>query len=185
MIKFNLKRTKKIVYLLLTLFILLEATLIVSGNTFFCMIIQATTPVSSPLVILQNVTNSFIYTNNTSARVTISNGTSSLNVLKILNQTSDDWKLQLIRYDDVNISRLTNCTIWFQDGIASVQIKIINGSYNQTSGSLYDFPIGNDTYITITASTNAISTSYIYTYLKILKSDTSTYFLYQITFEIT
>jgi hypothetical protein len=171
----------------LTLFILLEAPHIVAGSTYFYMTIQVATLVSSPPVILQNVTaNSVIYTNNTSAKVTVSNDTNNLDVLEVLNQTSDDWQLQLIKYDDTNIGRLTNCTIWFHDeSTTSVQIKIIDGEYNQTVGEYYDL-LGNGVdCITITASVNATGTSYIYTYLQILKPNTSTYALYIITFEIT
>ena len=47
---------------------------------------------------------------------------------------------------------------------------------------LFHSPVDN---ITITASTNTIGTSYVETYLKILKPNTSTYALYVITFEIT
>ena len=151
------------------------------------MTIQAATLVSSPRVTLQNLTaNSVIYTNNTSAKITVPDGTNNLDVLKILNQTSDDWQLQLIKYDDTNIGRLTNCTIWFHDeSTTSVQIKIIDGEYNQTVGGYYNL-VGNGVdRITITASTNATGTSYIYTYLRILKPNTSTYALYIITFEIT
>jgi len=156
----------------------------VAGSTYYSLDFRSNTNISSPELILQNVTNSIIYTNKTSAKVTVKNGTNSLDVLQVTNQTSGQWKLQLIKYNEVNITHLTNCTIWFHNGNgnASVQIKILNGSYNQTSGDLYDFVSGSN--ITITASTNATDTSYIYTYLKILKPGTSTYALYVITFEI-
>jgi hypothetical protein len=143
------------------------------------------TTVSSPPVILHNITNSFIYANYTSARVIVPNGTNNSDVLQILNQTNDPWELQLIKYSDSNVSRLTNCTIWFHNGDASIQIKVVNGLYSQTSGDFYNFPTNMYGYITITSSTNSSGTSYIYTYLKILKPNTSTYFLYTITFEIT
>jgi len=182
----SFQKIKKIVHLLLTLVILLEAPHIVAGSTYFHMMIQATTFVYSPEVTLQNVTNSLIYTNNTSAKVTVSNGTNNLDALKILNQTSNDSQLKLIKYNDTNIGRLTNCTIWFRDeSTTSVQIKIIDGEYNQIVGEYYNL-VGNGVdHITITASTNATGTSNIYTYLKILKPNTSTYALYIITFEIT
>jgi hypothetical protein len=146
--------------------------------------IQTSTLVDPPPLILQNVNNSFIYTNNTSAKVTVPSG-AELDVLQIINQTSDNnWQLQLIKYNEVDITRLTNCTIWFHnEAETSIQIKIIDGIYNQTSGNLYNFT--NNTHITITATTNATGTSLIYTYLKILKPDTLTYSLYIITFEIT
>jgi len=181
----SFKRIEQFIYLVLTLSILLGTQHIASGSTFFYMTMQTSTLIDTPSLILQNITNSFIYTNNTSAKVTVSNGMNNLDVLQILNQTNDNnWQLQLIKYNDTDIARLTNCTIWFYNGtIASVQIEIINGSYNLTSGNLYDFTI--NTHITITASTNATGISLIHTYLKILKPDTSTYSLYIITFEIT
>jgi hypothetical protein len=151
----------------------------------FSLYFRSNTYISQPELILQNVTNSLIYTNKTSAKVTVQNGTSNLNVLQITNQTSGGWKLQLIKYNEVNIARLTNCTIWFHNGATSVQIKILNGDYSQISGDLYDFVPGSNNFITITASTNATGTSYIYSHLKILKPNTSTYALYIVTFEIT
>lgn len=181
----DIREIRNVVYLLFTLFILFATPQIVSSNSFFYLTNYVSTAVSSPLVTLQNITNSFIYANYTSAKVVVPNGTINLDVLKIFNQTNDYWNLQLIRYEDNNINRLTNCTIWFHNGSTSVQIKILDGIYNQTSGEFYNFPTDMDMYITITASTNSSGTSYIYTYLKILKSNMSTYFLYIITFEIT
>lgn len=181
----NLREIEKSVCVVLTLFILFTTPRIVSGSLFFCLTSNISASVSSPPVILQNVTNSFIYTNYTSARVVVPNGTCDLSVLKILNQTNDPWKLQLIKYSDNNVSRLTNCTIWVHNGDASVQIKIANGIYSKTSGDFYNFLPDMDTYITITSLTNSSGISYIYTYLKILKPNTSTYFLYIIMFELT
>ncbi|MEM3457872.1 MAG: hypothetical protein QXN36_05430 [Candidatus Bathyarchaeia archaeon] len=183
----NVKKIRQFVYLVLALSVLLETQHTVAGNTFFIMTKQISMPIDPPLVVLQNVTaNTVIYTNSTSAKVAISSGTTNSDVLEILNQTTDDWQLQLINSNSTDIARLTNCTIWFRNGsTTSIQIEIINGSYNQTSGALYDFVLGSNNYISITASANATGTSLIYTYLKILKPSTSTYMLYIITFEIT
>ena len=179
----NVKRVKQFVYIVLTLLLFSRMQHIAAGSTIFHLKMQTFTSIGTPSLTLQNITSSFIYMNNTSAKVTVSNGTNSLDVLQILNQTSDNWQLQLIRYDDANIARLTNCTIWLHDETTtSVQIKIVDGIYTQTSGNLYGFTI--NTNITITAATNVTGTSLIHTYLKILKPETSTYFLYIITFEI-
>lgn len=183
--KLNFRKTRG-VYLVLTILMLLEMPNIVDGSISFYMTIQATTTVSSPPVTLENVTNSFVYTNKTSAKVTVSNKTTDLDVLKILNQTNDDWQLQLIKFDDNNITRLTNCTICFHNGNTTIaQIKIINGQYNQTSGNYYNLVGSGADHITITALTNITGTSYICTHLKILEPNTSTYSFYVITFEIT
>jgi hypothetical protein len=181
----SLKKIRQIVFIVLALSILLGKHHTASGSTFFYIPIQTSTSIDPPQVTLQNVTtNVVVYTNNTSAKVTVLNNTNNLDVLQTLNQTNDDWQLQLIKYNDTNIARLTNCSIWFHnETITSVQIEIINGSYNLTSGNLYDFTI--NTNITITASTNTTGISLIHTYLKILKPDTSTYSLCIITFEIT
>jgi len=180
----NVKQVKRFIYIVLTLLFLLGTQHVAVGSTIFHLTMQTLTSIDTPLLTFQNITNSFIYVNNTSAKVTVSNSTSSLDVLQILNQTNDDWQLQLIKYDDANIARLTNCTIWFHnETTTSVQIKIADGIYTQTSGDLYGFTI--NTNITITVTTNVTGTSLVRTHLKILKPETSTYFLYTITFEIT
>ncbi len=179
----NATKVKAIVYLVLTLSIISGTLDIVTGSTFFYLANQKILAVSPPFVTLQNESGSIIYTNKTSAKVTVSNNTNDLDVLRICNQTNEDWKLQLMEFGDSNIGRLTNCTIWFHDGSTSPQIKIANGNYSQTSGDFYDC-ISNSSHITITASTNANGTSYIHTHLKILKPNTSTFASYVITFEI-
>lgn len=65
------------------------------------------------------------------------------------------WQLQLIKYDDNNINRLTNCTIWLNNASTpSTQIEIIDGEYTQVSGDYYN-PLGNGAdNITLTVSTN-------------------------------
>lgn len=177
--------SRKIVYLLVTL-ILLGSISIVKGNTYSSIIAQASASASSPLVTLQNITNSQVFTGDTSAIVTISNGTNNLDVLRILNQTNDAWQLQLIKYDDNNINRLTNCTIWLNNASTpSTQIEIIDGEYTQVSGDYYNLVGNGADNITLTVSTNMTGTTYIYTHLKILTPNTSTYSLYIITFEIT
>jgi len=179
---YSVKTVVAVVCLALTLFVLSVVPDVAVGNTFFCMTNQATALTSQPLLVLESITNSTIYTNQTSARVAVTNGTSDADVVKVANQTTTNWKLQLVKYADSNIDRLTNCTIWIHDGTASVQIKIVNGGYSQASGNYYD-STGNST-ISVTASANATGTSYVYTYLKILRPSTSTYNLYVITFEV-
>lgn len=172
----------RFVYLLVIISILLARLNSVGCSTYFLMAIETSPSISPSPIILQNITNSVIYTGNTSAKVTISN-TDDIDVLEVLNQATNGWKLQLIAFNGVNITRLNNCTIWFLDeNTTSVQIKIIEGVYKQTSGNWYNFT--TNTNITITATTNSKGTSLIYTYLKILKPGTSTYLLCTITFEI-
>lgn len=182
----NFGKVKPSLYLALALSILLGNFPIVAGSTTYSMPIQPTTLVSPPELILQNATLDYIiYSNSTSAQVTVSNNTNSLNVLQLINETSNAWKMQIIKINDANISRLTNCTIWLHDGsTTSVQIKIINGAYTQTNGTQHDFAGNGAYFITITAFTNSTGTSRISTHLKILKPNTSTYALYTVTFLI-
>jgi len=176
--------SKKIVCLLITL-ILLGTICIAKGNTYFSIKAQALALASSPLVILQNITNSQVLTGNTSATVTVSNGTNNLDVLQVLNQTNDAWQLQIIEYSDDNINRLTNCTIWLNNGsVPNTQIQVIDGQYTQVSGNYYTLEGNGADSITLTVTTNATGTTYIYACLKILTPNTSTYSLYAITFEI-
>ena len=178
----TVKKNKTCLCLVLTLLILLGTLDTATGSTFFCMTNQAITTTSSPSVTLENITCSFIYTNQTSARVAVSNDTNNVDVLRLHNQTNEDWRLQLVKFDDSNASRLSNCTIWFRDGATSMQIRILNGVYSQTYGDPFNFTANSN--ITITAFTNAGGISYIHTYLKILKPNTSTYSLCIVTFEI-
>jgi len=179
----GLMKVRSIAFVVLTLFLLFQIQDAVKGSTLFYLPVQMSADVNTPLVTLQSMTpNSTIYTNGTSARITIADNTTALDVLELLNQTDDAWQLQLLVYNDTNINRLANCAIWFHNESASVQIRITDGNYNQMSGELCS--LVNST-IAITATTITQGTTVIHTFLKILHPETSTYFLYAITFEIT
>lgn len=181
----SLREIKGIVYLLLTMLLLTVTMHIASSSPFFCVTKYVSSSITSPPVTLHNVTNSVIYANNTSAKVTVSDGATNVDILQILNQTYSNWQLTMMKYGDINISRLTSCTIWFTHaGTASLQIKITDGQYDRASGDTYNLFCDGADRITITAATNATGISYIYTNLKILEPNTSTYTLYVITFEI-
>jgi len=179
----DLKRAKNVAFIVLTLFILFQTQDTVKGSTLFDLPLQMPANVNTPLVILQNMTSdSTIYANSTSARITVVDNIADLDVLEILNETDNAWQLQLLVYNDTNINRLANCTIWFHNGSASVQIRITGGNYSQMSGEPCNLV---NSKIAITATTITQGTSCIHTFLKILHPETSTYFLYAITFEIT
>lgn len=179
----DLKRAKNVAFIVLTLFILFQTQDTVKGSTLFDLPLQMPANVNTPLVILQNMTSdSTIYANSTSARTTVVDNIADRDVLEILNQTNDAWQLRLLVYNDTNINRLANCTIWFHNGSASVQIRITGGNYSQMSGEPCNLV---NSKIAITATTITQGTSCIHTFLKILHPETSTYFLYAITFEIT
>ena len=107
-------------------------------------------------------------------------------VLKVVNQKTDNWTVNLQVYDNSNIDRLSNATISFHDGSTSDQIIIDGGVITQSQGPQYDLLDSATIYISISnLQATTIGTSYLYVYLKILVPDTSTYSLYIITFEIT
>jgi hypothetical protein len=107
-------------------------------------------------------------------------------VLEIANQVGDLWKVRLGAYDQSNIGRLQNCTIYFHDGGGvSRQIYIYNGTYSQQFGSQYDLTGLSSVYIAMVVSATSTGASYVYAYLEVLVPGISTYNLMVITFEIT
>jgi hypothetical protein len=107
-------------------------------------------------------------------------------VLKVANQVGGAWKIRLRAYDQTNIERLSNCTIYFYNGgEVSRQIYIYNGAYSQQFGNWYDLTSLSTVYIAMTVSATSTGTSYVYTYLEILVPNTSTYNLFIIVFEVT
>jgi hypothetical protein len=107
-------------------------------------------------------------------------------VLKVVNQVDDAWDIRLRAYDESNIGRLSNCTIYFYDGSGvSRQIYILSGAYNQTYGNWYDLTGSGTVYIAMTIAVTSTGTSDVYAYLEILVPTTTTYNLLIITFEIT
>lgn len=107
-------------------------------------------------------------------------------ILKVTNQVGDAWKIRLRAYDQTNIERLFNCTIYFHNGGGiSRQIYIYNGTYSQQFGNYYYLNGLSTIYIAMTVSATDTGNSRIYAYLEILVPNTSTYNLFIITFEIT
>jgi hypothetical protein len=106
-------------------------------------------------------------------------------VLKAVNQYSNNWNIRLKAYDQSNIGRLSNCTIYFYNGGGfSRQIYILNGAYSQQSGNWYDLNGLSTVYIAMTVSATATGTSLVYAYLEILVLGSSTYNIMVITFEV-
>lgn len=139
-------------------------------------------------VILQqgNTGTSIIYVNNTSAKVNISTQTTTYDyVLKVVNQVSNDWMIRLRAYDQLNISRLSNCTFYFHDGSISDQIRILNGEYNQEYGVWYNLTALNTVYIAANVSASSSGMSHVYSYLETLVPNTSIYNLMIVAFEIS
>jgi hypothetical protein len=107
-------------------------------------------------------------------------------VLQVNNQVANLWKVRLRAYDQANIGRLSNCTIYFRDGAGvSLQIYVYGGAYSQQVGSWYDLTSLSTIYIAMTAIANTTGTSYLYAYLEVLIPNTSTGILMVVTFEIS
>jgi len=182
-----------LIWLVLTVFVLLVCSLQnVAGGIYYSMVMQSYGTVTSPPVILRNGTagNSTIYTNNTSALVTVKapmNDSANFNcVLMVVNQIADNWTVNLKVYNSANISRLSSLNISLHDGTSSNQIAVSGGSIVKSEGPPYNLA-GNATIFIAMSNLQAATTgtSYLYVYLKIRVPNTSTYSLYVITFEIT
>lgn len=182
-------------WLVATLFVLLGFLFPnVGGNTYFALLMEPRTTVSSPPVVLQAGTagNSTIYMNGTSVRISavapIPTPANYDYVLKVVNNVSDPWKIRLKAYSQSNIGRLNNCIIYFDnasDGFSG-QVYIVNGNYTQQTGPWYDLPASPaERYIAVTLQANNSDVSYINVYLEILIPDKTTYAQYILTFEFT
>ena len=106
-------------------------------------------------------------------------------VLRVDNQEASLWMVRLRAYDQANIDRLSNCTIYFRDGGISSQISVYNGAYSQQVGSWYDLTSLSTIYIAMTATANSEGTSSINAYLEVLIPNTSTSNLMVVTFEVS
>ena len=107
-------------------------------------------------------------------------------VLQVNNQVANLWNVRLRAYDQANIGRLSNCTIYFRDGAGvSPQIYVYGGAYSQQVGSWYDLTSLSTIYIAMTAIANSTGTSYINAYLEIRLPATTTYTRYIISFEVS
>jgi hypothetical protein len=109
-------------------------------------------------------------------------------VLKVVNQVSDNWIVNLQVYDSSNIGRLLSLNISLYDGTSSNQIAISDGSIIKYEGEQYDLQEspGSTLYISVSnLQTNISGTSYLHVYLKIQVPGKSTCLFYIITFEIT
>lgn len=164
-----------------------------SGTVYYAMIVQSYAPILSPSVILENGTEatSFIYTNNTSAKIKVdatSQYTSYTYTLNITNTIADDWKAKLSVYSNESIARISNATIELHNGTdtPSTQIIVENGDVTVPEGEFYDLPGSKTIYIKISDLKEVTDgVSYLHVYLRVQEPCTSTYSLYVITFEFT
>jgi hypothetical protein len=83
-------------------------------------------------------------------------------ILSASSQKTYDQNITLTLNNYNNINRLNNCTVWFHDGVQSVQIKIINGVVTQSSGQNYLLPASSSLYIAVYVEQNSVGTSTLY-----------------------
>ena len=161
----------------------------VAGGAYYSLLMEPKTTVMSPPVELQEGTaensTSTIYTNSTSAKVSVDPPGDFNYVLNMTEKRGSNWTVRLNAYDEFNISRLENCSIYIYDGSNSTQIVILNGDYVNQTGPLYNLNASDTEYIWMHVETSSAGTSYIYAYLEIRVPDKATYARYIITFEIT
>jgi hypothetical protein len=161
----------------------------VAGVAYYSLNPEQSMSVTPPPVelhegIAQNCTGT-IYANQTSAKVSV-NGTGDYNyVLNFAEKNAADWEVRLRAFDDSNLSRLTNCSIYIYDGANSTQLTVESGSWMQQLGPSHDLNASDTGYIWMHVETSSGGTSYIYAYLEILIPNTTAYVRYVITFEIT
>jgi len=106
-------------------------------------------------------------------------------VLRVVNQVSDAWKVNLKVYDSLNLGRLVAAKISFHDGSTSDQVIINSGVITQSEGLQYDLAGSGTIYISISnLQSNASGTSYLYVYLRSLVPSSGVYTLYGITLRI-
>jgi signal peptidase I len=107
-------------------------------------------------------------------------------VSKVNNTDTTSFQTRLKKYDDSNITRLLNCTVYFHNGSGSSNQLVINeGIYIQELGDWYDLPPSSTIYVAASISANSTATSTIYSYLEIKTPNNGIYAIYEIAFEIT
>jgi hypothetical protein len=182
-------------------FALLDIVLVITLSASVCgnvynMYYGEALPVSceTPKVILEMGTagSSSIYTNSTSAKVSVvapCDASSTYDyVLKIVNQVTSNWTVNLQVYNSSRIDRLSSLNISLYDGGSSNQIAVSGGNITESEGEPYNLLGGVNSTICMSMSDLEATTSdisYLYVYLKIRVPDTSTYNLFTLTFEIT
>jgi len=112
--------------------------------------------------------------------------TSYYNVLKIVNQVADGWKINLKVYNSSNVERLSSATISLHDGTTSDQIIVSGGVITQSEGTSYDLAGSATIYISMSnLQATTSETSNLYVYLKAQIPGSGIHLQLQITFQIT
>jgi hypothetical protein len=160
----------------------------VAGGAYYSLLMEPKTTVMSPPVELQEGTaensTSTIYTNSTSAKVSVESSGDFKYVLNMTEKRGSNWTVRLSAYNQSDLNSL-NCSIYIYDGSDSTQIVILNGTYVNQTGPLNNLNASDTEYIWMHVETSGAETYYVYVYLEIRVPDKTTYARYIITFEIT
>ena len=158
------------------------------GTTYDFMNLKSNIKCIVPLVVLEDGANdtSTIYTNSTSARITISatSTPSTYNYsLNIVNNGANIEEVRLECFGSENVSRV-NATMLLHDNVTSrTQITISGGTINQTN-KYYNLTGNATIHLGIQDLVESEEgTTILHAYLRIKTLNTSTYDRYIITFE--
>jgi signal peptidase len=140
-----------------------------------------------PKLVFQNGTIGVcrIFDGGTNAYVMVNSSLATYDyVLKITNNNSDSWLVNLKAYESSNIERIQHAIISFHNGSTSSQIIIDNGVITQTEGQMLE--LSNSTiHIKITELlVNSPGDSFLYIDLTSRLQDSDIYLKYFITVEI-
>jgi len=145
-----------------------------------------------PSVILQDGADnvSFVYTNNTSAKITINAAEESQTynyTLNILNNSSNNYEVKLEVSGNPNATRISSAVIGFYDNSTFYnQIIISNGHIVQPSGTYINLTNSSLLHIKIeNLQESENGDTYFYVYMWIKENNSSIYTLYVIIFEFT
>lgn len=192
MIKNN-RRVRKLQYVLLVMTLLVlfgYSCKHAFGNTYDLMNLKSSIICVAPLVVLENGANntSTIYTNSTSAKVSINANTNSLTYnysLNIVNNNASLWKVRLEYVNYTNINCANTTIILHDNATSSQQITLSGGNISQTN-QYYNLTSNSTIHIGVqNLVENSSETTLLHVYLRIKTLNTTTYTLYTITFEFT
>jgi hypothetical protein len=180
-------------WLILTLIVMCSHTLCpASGAIYDFMEMRSNATCILPSVILQDGADnvSFVYTNNTSAKITINATEESQTynyTLNILNNSSNNYEVKLEVSGNPNVTRISNAVIGFYDNSTFYdQIIIGNGTIVQPSGTYINLTNSSLLHIKIeNLQESENGDTYFYVYIWIKENNSSIYTLYVIIFEFT
>ena len=161
-----------------------------SGTTYDIINLRSKIECIIPLVVLEDGDNntSTIYTNNTSARITIdaTSTPSAYNYsLNIVNNGANLEEVRLECFGSENVSRVNATMLLHDNATSSTQITISGGTVNQTN-EYYNLTANATIHLGIQ---NLVESeeglTILHVYLRIKALNTSTYDRYTITFEFT